>query len=101
MMPRRTAAAAAFAARPLQNKMSHDFGGQIIPEAAKSHRVMAYLFNGYWEDIGTIESFFNANLALTHNVRAGGRAAPPLLLLSAAQCCVLSRCSCACAASHS
>lgn len=31
---------------------------------------MAYLFNGYWEDIGTIESFFNANLALTHNVRA-------------------------------
>ncbi len=33
-------------------------------------QVMAYLFNGYWEDIGTIESFFNANLALTHNVRA-------------------------------
>lgn len=36
---------------------------------------MAYLFNGYWEDIGTIESFFNANLALTHNVsgpQAGG-----------------------------
>jgi glucose-1-phosphate adenylyltransferase len=31
---------------------------------------MAYLFNGYWEDIGTIESFFNANLALTHNVSA-------------------------------
>ena len=29
---------------------------------------MAYLFNGDGEDIGTIESFFNANLALTHNV---------------------------------
>lgn len=49
------------------NKGSHDFGGEIIPKAAKDNKVMAYLFNGYWEDIGTIESFFNANLALTHN----------------------------------
>ncbi|EFN50814.1 hypothetical protein CHLNCDRAFT_37654 [Chlorella variabilis] len=49
------------------NKTSHDFGGEIIPQTAKDHKVMAYLFNGYWEDIGTIESFFNANLALTHN----------------------------------
>lgn len=56
-----------------QNKTSHDFGGEIIPQTAQDHKVQAYLFNDYWEDIGTIESFFNANLALTHNVRQGGR----------------------------
>ncbi len=42
-----------------------DFGNEIIPMAAKDHNVQAYLFNGYWEDIGTIESFYHANLALT------------------------------------
>ena len=47
----------------------HDFGGEIIPAAAKDKNVMAYLFNGYWEDIGTIKSFFDANLALTKEVR--------------------------------
>lgn len=31
---------------------------------------MAYLFNGYWEDIGTIASFFESNISLTHNVSA-------------------------------
>ncbi|WP_017298388.1 glucose-1-phosphate adenylyltransferase [Nodosilinea nodulosa] len=41
-----------------------DFGKEILPNSAKDHRVQAYLFNDYWEDIGTIESFFNANLAL-------------------------------------
>ncbi|MBE9099822.1 glucose-1-phosphate adenylyltransferase [Vacuolonema iberomarrocanum] len=41
-----------------------DFGKEIIPNAAKDHNVQAYLFNDYWEDIGTIEAFFNANLAL-------------------------------------
>ncbi len=42
-----------------------DFGKEIIPGAAKNHNVQAYLFNGYWEDIGTIEAFYDANLALT------------------------------------
>ncbi|TPX29816.1 glucose-1-phosphate adenylyltransferase [Cylindrospermopsis raciborskii] len=42
-----------------------DFGKEIIPDAAKDHNVQAYLFDGYWEDIGTIEAFYNANLALT------------------------------------
>mmetsp|Transcript_21586 Transcript_21586/g.54340 ORF Transcript_21586/g.54340 Transcript_21586/m.54340 type:complete len:518 (+) Transcript_21586:164-1717(+) len=41
-----------------------DFGGEIIPAAAKNRKVQAYLFNDYWEDIGTIKSFFDANLAL-------------------------------------
>ena len=42
-----------------------DFGKEIIPASAKDFNVQAYLFKGYWEDIGTIEAFFNANLALT------------------------------------
>lgn len=46
----------------------NDFGGEIIPEAAASSRVMAYLFNDYWEDIGTIKSFFEANLGLAQQV---------------------------------
>ncbi|KAJ8619285.1 hypothetical protein MRB53_027814 [Persea americana] len=44
---------------------ANDFGSEIIPMAAKEYNVQAYLFNGYWEDIGTIKSFFDANLALT------------------------------------
>ncbi len=42
-----------------------DFGHQIIPSSAKDYDVKAYLFNGYWEDIGTIEAFYDANIALT------------------------------------
>ena len=41
-----------------------DFGKEIIPNSAQDLNVQAYLFNDYWEDIGTIESFFHANLAL-------------------------------------
>ena len=43
---------------------ANDFGSEVIPNAAKTLKVQAYLFNGYWEDIGTIKSFFDANLAL-------------------------------------
>ncbi|MBN2038000.1 MAG: glucose-1-phosphate adenylyltransferase [Chitinispirillaceae bacterium] len=42
-----------------------DFGKQIIPAAINNYRVFAYPFNGYWEDIGTIRSFFNAHMAMT------------------------------------
>jgi glucose-1-phosphate adenylyltransferase len=42
-----------------------DFGKEIIPAGAADRRVYAYLFKDYWEDIGTIESFYEANLALT------------------------------------
>ncbi|KAJ4968167.1 hypothetical protein NE237_014868 [Protea cynaroides] len=44
---------------------SNDFGSEIIPASAKEYLIQAYLFNDYWEDIGTIKSFFEANLALT------------------------------------
>lgn len=42
-----------------------DFGKEVIPGAARDYNVQAYLFDDYWEDIGTIEAFYNANLALT------------------------------------
>ena len=42
-----------------------DFGGDIIPEAIKSHEVYGFDFDGYWEDIGTIRSFYETNLKLT------------------------------------
>lgn len=48
-----------------QGKDKTDFGKEIIPDAAKEYNVQAYLFNDYWEDIGTIEAFYDANLALT------------------------------------
>lgn len=41
-----------------------DFGKEILPNSAQEFNLQAYLFNDYWEDIGTIESFFKANLAL-------------------------------------
>lgn len=42
-----------------------DFGKEIIPNAAADYNIQAYLFSGYWEDIGTMEAFYEANLALT------------------------------------
>jgi glucose-1-phosphate adenylyltransferase len=42
----------------------HDFGREIFPAAMRTHRVQVHLFDGYWEDIGTIRSFYEANLAL-------------------------------------
>jgi glucose-1-phosphate adenylyltransferase len=42
-----------------------DFGKEIIPAAAGDYNLQAYLFNDYWEDIGTIEAFYEANLSLT------------------------------------
>ncbi|MCL2934021.1 MAG: glucose-1-phosphate adenylyltransferase [Trichodesmium sp. MAG_R03] len=42
-----------------------DFGKEILPNCAKDYSLQAYPFQGYWEDIGTIKSFYEANLALT------------------------------------
>jgi len=46
-----------------------DFGKEIIPGAAADYNIQAFLFDDYWEDIGTIESFYDANLALTQQPR--------------------------------
>jgi glucose-1-phosphate adenylyltransferase len=42
-----------------------DFGKHIIPHAIKERNVSGYIFNGYWEDIGTVRAFYEANLDLT------------------------------------
>jgi len=42
-----------------------DFGRHVIPKAIGSMRVQAHVFEGYWEDVGTIASYFQANLELT------------------------------------
>jgi glucose-1-phosphate adenylyltransferase len=44
-----------------------DFGREVIPSALGSHRVNAHLFRGYWADVGTIESFYDANIMLTRD----------------------------------
>jgi glucose-1-phosphate adenylyltransferase len=46
----------------LKGNLSEDFGKQIIPDAINAKQVFAYIFHDYWEDIGTISSFFEANL---------------------------------------
>ncbi len=45
-----------------------DFGKHVIPAAIKSRRVLVNIFEGYWEDIGTIRAFFDANLNLTNTL---------------------------------
>jgi glucose-1-phosphate adenylyltransferase len=41
-----------------------DFGRHVIPDAVPRQRVQAHVYRGYWEDVGTIQSYFQANLAL-------------------------------------
>lgn len=48
----------------LENNNHADFGKEIFPDTIKTHRVQMHLFDGYWEDIGTIRSFYNSNLAM-------------------------------------
>lgn len=49
----------------LQDESNVDFGRDIIPKSIQARPVSAYFFDGYWEDIGTIRSFYLANIALT------------------------------------
>ena len=44
----------------------NDFGKQIIPSAMEDRRLMGYVFDGFWADIGTIPSFYEVNLAMTN-----------------------------------
>ena len=47
---------------------ANDFGSEVIPGAKDiGFHIQAYLYDGYWEDIGTIEAFYESNLALTDN----------------------------------
>lgn len=49
----------------MNDESTVDFGKEIIPQSIKSHKVISYPFEGYWTDIGNIDSFFEANLGLT------------------------------------
>jgi glucose-1-phosphate adenylyltransferase len=51
----------------LQNTSEHDFGKEVIPNALGRHDVYAFDFDDYWEDIGTIRSFYETNLRLTRS----------------------------------
>jgi glucose-1-phosphate adenylyltransferase len=57
-----------FSTKVLVNALNNDkadFGKDIIPAAIQTQRVFSYVFQGYWEDIGTIGAFFEANLDIT------------------------------------
>lgn len=49
----------------LNNDLREDFGKHLIPSLIKKGKTVAFLHDGYWEDIGTIRSFYEANMALT------------------------------------
>lgn len=95
-----------------QHENEHDFGKQIIPSAMKTHRVVSYAFSGYWSDIGTVRSFFDANLMLASDAPefdlynpgmpfyTNARMLPPAKIVSAqidssiiAEACVIGRSS--------
>ena len=45
----------------------NDFGRQLIPAALTKYRVSAYLYDGYWADVGTVDSYYDANIQLTQS----------------------------------
>jgi glucose-1-phosphate adenylyltransferase len=49
----------------IEQEGATDFGRQIIPAALGRYRVVSYLFRGYWADVGTVASFYDANVMLT------------------------------------
>ena len=52
----------------MDNPDTNDFGKEIIPQAIENHKTLSYQYEGYWTDIGNIDSFFEANLGLTDDV---------------------------------
>lgn len=54
----------------LSNPDTVDFGKEILPQSIGVHKVSAYQYEGYWEDIGTIPAFFDANIGLTDDLPA-------------------------------
>ncbi len=51
----------------LSDESINDFGRQMIPKAIERYDVRGYLFDGYWEDLGTIEAYYKANINLTRS----------------------------------
>ncbi|MGI9530334.1 glucose-1-phosphate adenylyltransferase [Lutimonas sp.] len=52
----------------MKNPDTNDFGKEIIPQSLGKHKITSYQYEGYWTDIGNIDSFFEANLGLTDDI---------------------------------
>ena len=52
----------------MKDNETKDFGKEIIPHSIGTHKVLSYQYEGYWTDIGNIESFYEANLGLTDDI---------------------------------
>lgn len=52
----------------MANPDTKDFGKEIIPQAVGKHKILSYQYEGYWTDIGNIDSFFEANIGLTADI---------------------------------
>ena len=86
--------------RELLNNDHRDFGKHIIPASIDQYKVYSYIFEGYWKDIGTIRSFWEANLALTdvvpefnfYDAKAPIHTHMRYLPPSKINCCDLNRC---------
>ena len=52
----------------MDNPDTMDFGKEIIPQSIDKHKTISYQYEGYWTDIGNIDSFFEANLGLTDDI---------------------------------
>ena len=52
----------------MKNPDTMDFGKEIIPQSIDKHKTISYQYEGYWTDIGNIDSFFDANLGLTDDI---------------------------------
>lgn len=52
----------------MANPETKDFGKEIIPQAIGKQKILSYQYEGYWTDIGNIDSFFEANLGLTDDI---------------------------------
>lgn len=52
----------------MDNPDTVDFGKEIIPQSINKHKTVSYQYEGYWTDIGNIDSFFEANLGLTDDI---------------------------------
>lgn len=52
----------------MKNPDTKDFGKEIIPQAVGHRKILSYQYEGYWTDIGNIDSFFEANIGLTNDI---------------------------------
>jgi glucose-1-phosphate adenylyltransferase len=52
----------------MSNPETKDFGKEIIPQAVGNKKILSYQYEGYWTDIGNIDSFFEANIGLTDDL---------------------------------